>query len=79
MKKHKALLNIVARTVHLETPAHGSVVLHLPSPTSVALALSHTAAQDLEDIPVACEFPDVFPEDLPGMPLDWDVVFIIEL
>jgi hypothetical protein len=39
----------------------------------------HTAAQNLEDIPVACEFPDVFPEDLPGMPPDWDVEFIIEL
>jgi hypothetical protein len=28
---------------------------------------------------VACEFPDVFPEDLLGMPLDQDVEFIIEL
>jgi hypothetical protein len=28
---------------------------------------------------VACEFPDVFPEDLPSMPLDRDVEFIIEL
>jgi hypothetical protein len=39
----------------------------------------HTAAQNLEDIPVACEFPDVFPEDLPGMPPDRDVEFVIEL
>jgi hypothetical protein len=64
MKKHKAVLNIAARTVHLETPAHGSVVLQLPSPTSIASALHHTAAQNLEDIPVAYEFPDIFPEDL---------------
>jgi hypothetical protein len=28
---------------------------------------------------VACEFPDVFSEDLSGMPPDWDVEFIIEL
>jgi hypothetical protein len=33
----------------------------------------------LEDIPVAYEFPDVFPEDLPGMPTDQDVEFSIEL
>jgi hypothetical protein len=39
----------------------------------------HTAAQNLEDIPVACEFPDVFLEDLPGMPPDRDVEFTIEL
>jgi hypothetical protein len=79
MKKHKAVLNIVARILHLETPAHGIVVLQLPSPTSIASALHHTAAQNLEDIPVSCEFPDVFPEDQPGKPPDWDVEFIIEL
>jgi hypothetical protein len=28
---------------------------------------------------VACKFSDVFPEDLPGMPLDRDVEFTIEL
>jgi hypothetical protein len=28
---------------------------------------------------VACEFPDVFPEDLPDMPLDRDMEFIIEV
>jgi hypothetical protein len=39
----------------------------------------HTAAQNLEDIPVACEFPDIFSEDLSGMPPDRDVEFIIEL
>jgi hypothetical protein len=42
-------------------------------------SIHHTAAQNLEDIPVACEFPDVFLEDLPSMPLDQDVEFIIEL
>jgi hypothetical protein len=79
MKKHKAVLNIAARTVHLETPTHGSVVLQLLSLASIASTLHHTAAQNLEDIPMACEFPDVFPEDLSGMPPDWDVEFIIEL
>jgi hypothetical protein len=39
----------------------------------------HTLAQNIEDILVAYEFPDVFPEDLPGMPPDRDVEFIIEL
>jgi len=33
----------------------------------------------IEDIPVVCEFPDVFPDDLPGLPPDWDVEFKIEL
>jgi hypothetical protein len=33
----------------------------------------------LEEIRVVQEYPDVFPEDLPGMPLDRDIEFIIEL
>jgi hypothetical protein len=79
MKEYKAVLDIVARTVHLGSSTHGSISLRLPSPTSIASALHHTAALNLEDITVACEFPDVFPEDLPGIPLDRDVEFIIEL
>jgi hypothetical protein len=79
MRKHKVVLDIAACTVHLESPAHGSAVLKLPSPTSIASTLHHTAAQNLKDIHVACEFPDVFPEDLSGMPPDQDVEFITEL
>ncbi|WVZ75620.1 LOW QUALITY PROTEIN: hypothetical protein U9M48_023657, partial [Paspalum notatum var. saurae] len=30
-------------------------------------------------IPVVCDFPDVFPEELPGLPLDRDVEFKIDL
>ena len=33
----------------------------------------------LEDIPVVREFPDVFPEDLPCIPLDREIDFQIEL
>jgi hypothetical protein len=28
---------------------------------------------------VVCDYPDVFPDDLPGMPLDRDIEFVIEL
>ena len=33
----------------------------------------------LEDVPVICQFPDVFPEDLPGMPPEREVEFQIDL
>ena len=33
----------------------------------------------LEDIPVVREFPDVFPDDLPGIPPDREIDFQIEL
>jgi hypothetical protein len=79
MKVNKAVLDIVAHTVHLGSSTHDSVSLRLLSSTSIASAFHPTTAQNLEDIPVACEFPDVFPEDLPRMPPDRDVEFIIEL
>jgi hypothetical protein len=79
MRAHKALLDTAARVVHLDSPIHGIHVLQLSSISVATPSVHHTAARILEDIPVACEFPDVFPEDLPGMPLDQDVEFTIEL
>jgi hypothetical protein len=32
-----------------------------------------------EDISMVCEFADVFPDDLPRMPPDRDIEFVIEL
>jgi hypothetical protein len=36
-------------------------------------------AKSIEDVPVVREYPDVFPEELPGMPLDRDIEFVIDL
>ena len=36
-------------------------------------------AKILEDGPIVCEYPDVFPKELPGMPPDRDIEFIIDL
>jgi hypothetical protein len=41
--------------------------------------LNQTKAMALEDIKVVQEYPDVFPEELPGMPPDHDTEFHIEL
>jgi hypothetical protein len=41
--------------------------------------LNHTKAIALEDIWVVQDFPDVFPDELPGMLPDRDIEFLIEL
>jgi hypothetical protein len=41
--------------------------------------LNQTKAIALEDIRVVQEYPDVFLEELPGMPPDRDIEFLIEL
>ena len=33
----------------------------------------------LDDIPIVCEHADVFSDDLPGLPLDRDIEFVIQL
>jgi hypothetical protein len=38
-----------------------------------------TITSHLDEILVVCEYPDVFPDELPGMPPDRDVEFVIEL
>jgi hypothetical protein len=78
VRRHRALLDTIARVVHLDSLEHGSVTLQLtltPVPTA---SVHHTVIQNLEDILVVCEFPDVFPEDLPDIHLDREVEFTIE-
>src|SRR5438128_3511363 len=33
----------------------------------------------IEEVPVVCEYPDVFTEDLPGLPPDRELEFIIDM
>src|SRR5438128_3345647 len=33
----------------------------------------------IEEVPVVCEYPDVFPEDLPGLPPDRELEFVIDM
>jgi hypothetical protein len=79
MKAYKALLDTATRVVHLDSPMHGIHVLQLSSSSIATPSVHHTAAQNLEDIPIAFKVPDVFTEDLLGMPQDQDVEFTIEL
>ena len=37
------------------------------------------ADQELNNIPVVKEYPDVFPEDIPEFPLEKEIEFTIEL
>jgi hypothetical protein len=76
MKRHRALLNTVARMVHLDSPEHGGATLQLALTPMITIAVHHTAAQNLQDILIACEFSDVFLEDLLGMPTTWYHTYI---
>jgi hypothetical protein len=48
-------------------------------PIKVSRKVFETVVQEIQDIAVVCEFSDVFPEDLPELPPERDVEFVIEL
>jgi hypothetical protein len=47
---------------------YGKVILHLPTISRIKVSLHHVVELKLEDIHIIQGFPDVFPDDLPGMP-----------
>jgi len=79
MGVHGVVLDTISQSVHINSPIHGSMTLCLMSSTPLFHTVNHTEGKKLADIPVVCEYPDVFPDDLSGMPPDRNVEFAIEL
>jgi len=78
MTQYNVLLDISSRSIEINSPYQGTTTLYL-SPQEYTTPCTF-AMKDvkLEDIPVVCEFADVFPDDLPGLPSKRDIEFVIE-
>jgi hypothetical protein len=79
LSRHQAVIDIAARSIEIHSPTCCEIVLYLPNQgytRSYAFALTESP---VERITVVCEYPDVFTDELPGMPPDRDVEFAIEL
>jgi hypothetical protein len=80
LAQYKAIINTDLRTINL---SYGHEEVQLSFPIVVTAKPSgrvyEAIIQEIHDIPVVCEFLDVFPEDLPGLPPERDVEFMIEL
>jgi len=72
-------LDTTSQSVHIKSSIHDSMTLNLRDHMSVTPKVNQVEGKKLADIPVVCEYPDVFPEELPGMPPDREVEFVIEL
>jgi hypothetical protein len=79
MTRHRVSLDISSRAVEIDSPYQGTTVLYLSPRKCIHSCAYAVKGIKLEDIPIVCEYPDVFPDDLPGMPPDRDIEFIIEL
>ena len=80
MSGHRVLIDTSTRTIMLREPKGDGAFL-VPLPRSFDLQNLSCAIQTttLCDIPVVCEFPDVFPNELPGLSPDRGMEFKIEL
>jgi hypothetical protein len=82
--KHKVLIDCAKKSVKLTTP-EGKEVEFVAEPVITAMCVANRAkvnqldASQGSEMPVVIEFHDVFPEELPGMPPDRDIEFVIEL
>ena len=80
MAQRGVVLDTLHRTIKIPLPNENSYLLiQLAIPKRAIEQVHATTVTEVENITVVQDFPDVFPEDLPGLPPDRDVQFSIEL
>jgi hypothetical protein len=71
MTQHKVVLDISDRVVVINSPTVGHTTLYLPFKDGTNSCAYVTIISHLDEILVVCEYPDVFPDELPGMPSEY--------
>jgi hypothetical protein len=78
LTKYDGVISCAKRMVTL-TSLQGERIEVKVSMPAVAEAMVNQLEKYLEHIKIVCEYPDVFLEELPGMPPDRDIKFSVEL
>ena len=69
LRVYGVVLDLKQRIVELQLPSsEDRLSLLIPSDPALPVVSHAKASPDLTSIPVVCEFLDVFPKDLPGLP-----------
>jgi hypothetical protein len=84
LSKHNGVINCAKKVVRL-TPNSGKELEYVAENLVMGkvafnrMVLNQLDAASTRDIRIVSEFPDVFPEELPGMPPDREIEFLIQL
>ena len=78
LTQHKGVISCSPWYVEITHPS-GPIIQCEPNLKRTVSMLCALEAKSVEEVPVVCEYPDVFLEELPGMPPDQDVEFAIDL
>jgi hypothetical protein len=79
LSRHHVVIDVAARAIEIHSPLDGEITLYLPDQGCTCSYAFAMIESPIERIPVVCEYPDVFPDELPGMPPNKDIEFAIEL
>jgi hypothetical protein len=79
LSRHHAVIDVAARAIEIHSPLDGEITLYLPDQGCTRFWAFTMKESPVEKILVVCDYPDVFPDELPGMPPDRDIEFAIEL
>jgi hypothetical protein len=60
LAQHRVVLDIATRMIEIHSPTSGHTILYLPQVENTHPCSYAAVATQLEDIPVVCEYPDVF-------------------
>jgi hypothetical protein len=79
LSKVDAVIQCAKRSVILTSPDGERFEFVATLPSAADYEVNQLKADLIEDIRVVCEYPDVFLDDLPGMPPERNIEFLIDL
>jgi hypothetical protein len=84
LSKYKVLIDCAKKSVKLTTLEGKEMEFVAELVVTAKGVANHAKVNQLDasqgsEVPVVNKFPDVFPEELPGMPPDRDIEFVIKL
>ena len=79
MKQQQAVIQCKEKVVVVTAPNGERISVDVVIQAQLTATVNQLDDSVNKEDPVVDEFPDVFPDDLPSMPPDHDIEFIIEL
>jgi len=79
LTRYDGIIICAKKSVQLTSPQGNKIEFVAATASKEGGSINQVEGKTIEEIRVVREFPDVFPDDLPGMPPDRDFEFVIDL
>jgi hypothetical protein len=84
LSKHTVLIDYAKKSVKFTSPDGKDMEFIIELVVDAKGVANHTKVNQMDaiqgfEVPVVNQFPDVFPKELPGLPPDRDIEFVIKL